>query len=186
MGGREDLSGPQFRADRTEEREAVRTTIVGGRPPGSGQDVGDIPRGLEVLIKKASVDADFRQRLLQRRAEAADEIGLTLDPSEVLMLKAVPAAHLEATIARTRVPTEHRRAFLGTTASAMLACIGLGVAGCGPNRVMDPPVGGAAPEREPDPPAKPDSPPPVSRGTRPDRILPAPGGAAPDLPPSQD
>ncbi|MCP4231568.1 MAG: hypothetical protein GY771_15670, partial [bacterium] len=41
------------------EREAVRTTIVGGRPPGSGKSNGSIPRGIEVLVKKASVDAVF-------------------------------------------------------------------------------------------------------------------------------
>jgi hypothetical protein len=40
---------PQFRADRPREQEAVRMTIVGGRPSGSGQPVGDIPRGIEVL-----------------------------------------------------------------------------------------------------------------------------------------
>jgi len=54
----------QFRADLPDnvepesvEQEAVRTTIVGGRPPGSGQPVGRIPRGIEVLLKKAAVDA---------------------------------------------------------------------------------------------------------------------------------
>ena len=45
-------AGPQFHADRPQEQEAVRTTIVGGRPPGSGKSVGNIPRGIEVLVKK--------------------------------------------------------------------------------------------------------------------------------------
>ena len=89
----------------------MRTTIVGGRPPGSGQPVGDIPRGIEVLVKKAAVDAEFKALLLARRAAAADEIGLTLAPAEAMMLAVAPAEQLEAIIARTSVPSEHRRAF---------------------------------------------------------------------------
>jgi len=83
-------SGPQFSADRVAEPEAVRTTIVGGRPPGSGQNVGDIPRGIEILVKKAAVDPDFKRALLSKRADSADEIGLRLEPAEVLMLRAAP------------------------------------------------------------------------------------------------
>ena len=62
----------QPQQDRPEEREAVRTTIVGGRPPGSGKEVGPIPRGIEVLVKKAAVDPAFKQILLEKRAKAAD------------------------------------------------------------------------------------------------------------------
>ena len=42
----------QFRADLPEsvEQESVRTTIVGGRPPGCGQPIGPIPRGIEILV----------------------------------------------------------------------------------------------------------------------------------------
>jgi acyl carrier protein len=116
-------SGAQFRADRPVEQEAVRTTIVGGRPPGSGQKVGPIPRGIEVLLRKASVDVDFKDLLLRDRAAAAETIGLKLEPGEVMMLSAAPAAQLEAVIARTSVPQEHRRAFLGHAAAAMLAAM---------------------------------------------------------------
>ena len=118
-------AGPQFRADRPLEQEAVRTTIVGGRPPGSGQPVGDIPRGLEVLVKKAAVDAEFKVLLLARRAAAAQVIGLTLEPAEAMMLAVAPAEQLEAIIGRTSVPLEHRRAFLGQAATAMLAALGI-------------------------------------------------------------
>ncbi|MFW5692750.1 MAG: hypothetical protein ACOCWL_00905 [Thermoguttaceae bacterium] len=157
MSDSQRFSGPQFRADEAEEHEAVRTTIVGGRPPGSGQPVGPIPRGVEVLIKKASVDAGFRSLLLERRAAAADEIGLRLDPAEALMLAAAPAAQLEAIIDRTTVPQEHRRAFLGKAATAMLAAVGLSAAGC----------------------------PPVTLGVRPDGPPPAPAGVPPDMPPER-
>jgi len=83
-----------------------------------------IPKGIEVLVKKASVDPAFKALLLERRAAAAQEIGLELDAAETMMLAAVPAGQLEAIIARTDVPQEHRRAFLGHAAAAMLAAVG--------------------------------------------------------------
>jgi len=155
-------SGPQFRADRPAEQEAVRTTIVGGRPPGSGQSVGAIPRGIEVLVKKASVDDDFKTLLLRKRARAAEAIGLKLDPSEAMMLAAVPRSQLETIIAQTSVPREHRRVFLGRAAVAMLAAIGVTTAGCLPADY-----------------------PPVTDGIRPDDI-PSPTGERPDIPPDAE
>jgi len=208
-------SGPQFRADRAAEQEAVRTTIVGGRPPGSGQSVGDIPRGIEILVKKAAVDPKFKELLLSKRAEAADEIGLKLDPAEAMMLQAAPAEQLEVVIDRTVVPREHRRVFLGKAAAAMLAALGLGQAGCQEEAVTGsrpdyPAPTGSAPDMPPDPEETPadgsaegaadsdqadekpateqpnDSPPDQTiRGIRPDRV-PAPTGSRPDLPPSSE
>jgi len=128
MSQKQTPSGPQFHADRPREQEAVRTTIVGGRPPGSGQSVGDIPRGIEVLVKKAAVDADFKALLLERRAAAAEEIGLQLEPAEAMMLAAAPREQLEAVIAQTHVPEEHRRVFLGKAAAAMLVVLGAAAA----------------------------------------------------------
>jgi len=88
---------------RLAEQEAVNTTIVGGRPPGCGRPVGPIPRGIEVLVKKAAVDAEFKQLLLEKRADAARDIDLRLEP-------AVAEAQLEAIIARTTVhPKAARR-----------------------------------------------------------------------------
>jgi hypothetical protein len=113
------------------EQPAVRTTIVGGRPPGSGKGLGEIPRGIEVLVKKASVDPDFKRLLLETRAEAAKEIELTLDPAEVAMLNGVPAEQLEAIIARTTVSPMSRAAFLGRAAAVMLAALS-GAASCVP------------------------------------------------------
>ena len=115
--------------ERAIEQPAVRTTIVGGRPPGAGKSVGEIPRGIEVLVKKASVDAEFRNVLLEKRAEAAQGIGLQLDPAEVMMLNAVPAAQLEGIIARTTVAPGKKRAFLGRAAAVMLAALGTSI-GC--------------------------------------------------------
>jgi acyl carrier protein len=82
------------------------------------------PRGIEVLVKKAAVDPAFKAILLERRAAAAQEIGLELKPAEAAMIGAVPAGQLEAIIGGTTVPLEHRRAFLGHAAVAMLAAVG--------------------------------------------------------------
>ena len=169
-------SGPQFRADRPEEQEAVRTTIVGGRPPGSGKPLGPIPRGIDVLVKKAAVDPEFRALLLSDRARAADAIGLQLDPAEAAMLAAVPAGQLETIIDRTSVPVEQRRAFLGKAAAAMLAALSAGgaaVAAAGGFAVSKGAAGGAMPDR----------PMPAPTGSRPDRP-PAVDGIRPDPPPS--
>ncbi|MDY0164940.1 MAG: acyl carrier protein [Thermoguttaceae bacterium] len=83
-----------------------------------------IPLGVDVLIKKAAVDPEFRTLLVERRAEAASQLQLELEPAEAAILAAVPQVQLEAVIDRTTVPQEHRRAFLGKTAAAMLAAMG--------------------------------------------------------------
>ena len=101
-----------------------------------------IPRGIEVLVKKASVDPEFRTLLLSKRTEAAELIGLPLDPAEAMMLRAATDVQLEAIIARTTVPQEHRRAFLGKAAAAMLAAIGVMSPGMTPAGFAE--AGGAA------------------------------------------
>ena len=106
------------------EYPAVKTTIVGGRPPGSGKMLGAIPRGIEVLVKKASVDPAFKSLLMSVRSKAADEIGLALDAAEAVILDAVPAQQLEAIIARTHVDESRRSAFLGKAAAVMLVALG--------------------------------------------------------------
>lgn len=124
--------------DRPAEQPAVKTTIVGGRPPGPGKPLGPIPRGIEVLIKKAAVDPAFRRLLLETRDEAAREIDLVLEPAEALMLRAAPREQLQAIIDRTRVHPKLRSAFLGRAAAVMLVALGAGAIGCpagiGPDR----------------------------------------------------
>jgi hypothetical protein len=140
-----------------------------------------VPRGIEVLIKKASVDPEFRALLLDRRADAASEIGLKLDPAERLMLAAVPSGQLETIIGQTTVPEEHRRVFLGRIAAAMLAAVGLTAVGCSgdpgpapagiaPDRPHDEPEQPETPEAKPDTPDEPEKPEPAIRGIRPDRV----------------
>jgi hypothetical protein len=109
------------------EQESVRTTIVGGRPPGSGQPIGQIPRGLEILLKKASVDEEFRELLLADANQAAASIELELDPVESAMLQTIPKEQLLAIINQTEVPQVHRRTFLEKSAAAMLLVLTGGV-----------------------------------------------------------
>lgn len=177
--------------DRPSEHPAVRTTIVGGRPPGSGTGIGTIPHGLEVLLKKAAVDEAFRGLLLARRAASALSIGLHLAPSEAALLSAVTDAQLAAMVAGTRVPDHQRTAFLSGAAALMLAA--LGIAGCGDGGAPSP--AGVRPDQPPPANNGPNQPgPPVTEGIRPDRpeagvAQPGPGaisvsrGGRPDRPP---
>ena len=109
--------------------KAPKRTIVGGRPRGRAAGYGGIPRGIEVLTKKASVDPAFCQALLEQRSEAARLIELELTPVEVAMLDVIPEAQLKRIIEQTKVPDPQRRAFLGQVAAAMLSAI---VSGCKP------------------------------------------------------
>ena len=160
MADEERRDVPMARPGRPREKDAVRTTIVGGRPPGSGADLGPIPRGIEVLVKKAAVDAEFKALLLETRAEAAEAIGLELEPAEVLMLDAVPAAQLGAIIDHTSVSPISRQAFLGRAAGAMLAALGAATA-------LD---ADAATSRGIRPPAPTGIRPPDPKGIRPDPV----------------
>ncbi len=126
--------------------------------PGGQQRSEPIPRGIEVLVKKASVDPRFEKLLLQNRTEAARAIGLQLEPAEEMMLQAVPRDQLEAIIAQTVVPQSHRRAFLGTAAAAMLAVLGVDEAIARAEEMIAP--GGVRP------------PPPAPAGIAPDPVPP--------------
>lgn len=115
----------------SDDRQGIATTIVGGRPAGRLKQPVSLPRGVDILIKKAAVDLEFRALLLERRAEAAREIDLALSPAEMALLNSVPVAAIEQIIANTTVPDRHRRVFLGKVAGLMLAALGVQLpAGC--------------------------------------------------------
>lgn len=92
----------------------------------------EVPRGIEVLVKKAAVDPDFKTELTERRSHAADLIGLKLSDAETAMLDNVPAEQLEAFIDSVKVSPKLRPVFRGYAAAAMLAALGVAVAGCLP------------------------------------------------------
>jgi hypothetical protein len=156
------------------KEEPAGRTIVGGRPPGGAGGPGGVPRGIEVLLRKARVDAAFREVLLGDPSAAAESIGLPLSGAEQAVLASVPREQLAAMADRIEVPEEHRRVFKGRAAAAMLAALaGSFLAGC-----PEPPVvTGIRPEErpptteqaEPAPPkADPDEPPDAIRGVRAD------------------
>lgn len=109
------------------EMEVVKMATAGRRSAGGGQRIVTAPRGVEVLVKKAAVDEEFRGMLLAKRGAAAAAIGLELDPAEAAMLSTISEEHLARIIDQTVVPTEHRRVFLGKMAAAMLTAIGVGL-----------------------------------------------------------
>lgn len=121
-----------------DEKEAVPNTIMRSWPPGNGPNSVAVPRGIEVLIKKAAVDREFRERLIEQRGGPAADIGLELDPAENAMLSVIPGEQLAQIIGQTTVPLEQRRVFLGRIAAAMLAVLGAGLAGCQRTRGVQP------------------------------------------------
>ena len=87
------------------------------------------PRGIEVLLKKAAIDPEFRELLLSDPQAAAQSIALELTPVEQAMLQNIPGEQLTVIINQTEVPQQQRRAFLGTSAKVMLAVLAGGTAG---------------------------------------------------------
>jgi len=85
------------------------------------QHIGSIPVGIDVLVKKASVDSEFRQILLEKRGEAAHEIGLELTEAEQEMLSSISLEQLEKIIENTKVKPEHHSIFRGKAVKLMLA-----------------------------------------------------------------
>ena len=91
----------------------------------------EIPRGVEVLVKKAAVDPAFKKTLLAKRGRAANDIALKLEPAEAAILDAVPEEQLRVIIANTKVNPRLRPTFLGYAAGAMLAALGAAAATSG-------------------------------------------------------
>lgn len=107
-------------------------TIVGGRPPARPSISSDVPRGIEVLLRKASVDDEFRSRLLDDFGAAAESIGLDLAAGERAVLGSVTPETLSDMIARVEVPAEHRFVFKGRVAAAMLTIVAGTAFACSP------------------------------------------------------
>lgn len=94
--------------------------VAGGKSPANDTGTPKTPRGVELLIKLASVDSDFRQLLLKSWEAAAKMIKLDLDPGECAMLSAISREQLAQSIDRFQMPEKERRAFLEQLATAML------------------------------------------------------------------
>ena len=98
-------------------RSGVRTTIVGGRPPGDDAVV-PVPMGIERVLRKAAADQRFRARLMSDRTGALERSGLELSDSERAILLAIPAEHLQAMIAQLAPRDPARRSLFRRLAAA--------------------------------------------------------------------
>jgi hypothetical protein len=156
-----------------EDTEGTGTTIVGAQPPRRQRSKVQVSAGVERILFLAATDSAFHRLLLQDREAAVKASRVELTASELLMLRAAPAAQLEATIAALNVTPENldRRRFMkavAISAAAVAAAETLG--GCGDDDK------GATADSSPNP--KPDSGPP--RDGEPPDSLPR-DGEPPDL-----
>ncbi len=81
-----------------EGEEAVRRTIVGGRPQAhSGRHI-EVPIGIERVLLRAATEPAFRRALATDRAGALATMHTALSPTEGAVLRTVSAAQLDAMI----------------------------------------------------------------------------------------
>jgi hypothetical protein len=156
-------------------------TIVGGRPAAVRNNGRNQPRGLELLMKKAAVDAEFKQKLISGRSIFAAAIGVPLDPAEKGMLDAMPASQLEQLVSLTPVAEPQRSLLKTASAAALVALLAQAALAPLPVGATSPAGGGSAVSQQ-----EPKTMPPV--GSRPPSTLEDDGrdtwagGARPDLP----
>ncbi len=94
-------------------------TIVGGQPPREGGTLKGVPVGIERVLFLAAVDPVFKEALLAGDREAVvEDRGLEMKPSELAMLRFVPASQLKATIEGVDTSEENveRRTFMHAVA----------------------------------------------------------------------
>ncbi len=92
-----------------------------------------IPQNLGIALKKAAIDDDFRKDLLLRRSKAVNDLGLKLDPAEMIMLDSCPNGQLKAMIDGTWVtPRESRLLGGGCLTAGVVGLITMGLSIMGP------------------------------------------------------
>jgi len=100
-------------------------TIVGGQPPPRKRaTLAGVPVGIERVLFLAAVEPTFRQALLEGDREAAVAArGLEMKPSELAMLRAIPATQLAANIdgIDTSEDNVERRTFMRAVAAGAMA-----------------------------------------------------------------
>lgn len=166
-------------------KHTVKTTIVGGQPPGNQRPLPPIPQGIEHLLSMAAVNPRFGQALLLQREEAINASGVRLSTTEHGILGAVDPDALQQMIRSVHqgIPEQDRRSFLNRSAAALVALVGGGLAVGGASGCP-----GAVKGSRPDRPEKPDSTPPAPdpappAGIRPDRPGTKAGPSSGGLPP---
>ena len=190
----------------TPKQKAVRTTIVGGQPPGNERPLQPIPVGIEELLAMAAVDSEFADALFANRDRAIDASGVSLTATERAIIGATDTSMLSQMIKNVQgaIPDADRRTFMQRSAAALLAFLGgaavVGAAACDQKVTGSRPIvpnAGVRPEGNPakaaestkdTPPDaetdKPDAPPPKpDAGPPPSKVRPRPSrGIRPDRP----
>ncbi len=112
-------------------KQAAKTTIVGGQPPGNQRLLSEVPVGLEQLLAMAAASEDFARALREDPDSAVKASGLDLTPTEQAVLGATPKPMLAKMIARVAeaLPRPERRAFLERAAAALVALVGAATLG---------------------------------------------------------
>jgi hypothetical protein len=107
-------------------KQAAKTTIVGGQPPGNQRLLSEVPVGLEQLLAMAAASEEFARALREDPDSAVRASGLLLTSTEQAVLRATPEPMLLKMIARVAeaLPRPERRAFLERAAAAMVALVG--------------------------------------------------------------
>lgn len=164
---RQDKSILPLSGEKSKKKKAVKTTIVGGQPPGNERDMQTIPTGIEELLAMAAVDDKFAAALIENREKAIASSGVQLTPTEKSVVVATSDEALRQMIGNieNRIPARERRTFLKKSAAALLALVGGGiVASAGLACNKEETVKGIRPD-VPDQPG----PQPACEGIRPDR-----------------
>jgi hypothetical protein len=150
-----------------------------------------VSAGVERILYLAATDRTFHKLLMEDREAAVRASKVELTTSELMMLRAAPAAQLKATIAALNVTPENvdRRRFMKAVAVSAAAVAAAG--GCG-----DDDDKGATADMKPNPKpdAGPDGPPQDGKppdGEPPDITVDSPGGwpdagVLADMPPGFD
>lgn len=116
-------------------------TIVGGRAFG-GEPQAHFPRGIELLLKKAKADPEFRALFLTDPVAAARSLGLPLAGIEARILESMPKEALETAVEHTRLAKQHVPLVRASrTAAALMAALTFAV-------VMPPEVAAAGEHEE--------------------------------------
>ena len=117
-------------------------TIVGGRASGPEHPPA-FPRGMELLLKKAKADPEFRTLFLTSPMAAARRLGLSLSETESKILQSMPRNALDTAVKHIRLPKAHIPVFRAArNAGTLMAALALTV-------VMPPEVAAARIYEEP-------------------------------------
>jgi len=86
--------------------------------------MAEIPRGIQVLLRKASRDREFRTLLLERRAGAAASAGVELRRVEIAILEDISREQLDTLIDESKGlrPAADRPRIAAVVAVVLLAC----------------------------------------------------------------